>query len=102
MGPHVPMGPYVPGHGAHGGPKKNILEKESWGKKSWKKHNFLEAVNQLKKTSDCIQIHPPGPRKKLKKKKEAVYQLKKTNDYSQIHPPGPEQNLKKHIFSEKN
>ena len=33
-----------------------------------KKYNFLEAVNQLKKTSDCIQIHPPGPGQNLKKK----------------------------------
>ena len=32
-----------------------------------KKYNFLEAVNQLKKTSDCIQIHPPGPGQNLKK-----------------------------------
>ena len=28
---------------------------------------FLEAVYQLKKTSDCIQIHPP--RKKMGEKK---------------------------------
>ena len=71
--PYVPWGPHVPpGHGAHGGPKKYILEKYFFEKKSWKKYNFLEAVNQLKKTSDCIQIHPPGPGKKLKKKSENV------------------------------
>ena len=30
-------------------------------------HIFLRAVYQLKKTSDCIQIHPPGPGQNLKK-----------------------------------
>ena len=29
---------------------------------------FLEAVNQLKKTSDCIKIDPPGPGQNLEKK----------------------------------
>ena len=29
---------------------------------------FLEAVYQLKNTSDCIQIDPPGPGRNLKKK----------------------------------
>ena len=31
---------------------------------------FLEAVNRLKKTSDCIKIDPPGPGQNLKKKKK--------------------------------
>ena len=34
-------------------------------------------------------------KKNKNKNIEAVYQLKKTSDYSQIHPPGPEQNLEK-------
>ena len=32
-------------------------------------------------------------RKNVEKKLEAVHQLKRTSDYSQIHPPGPGQNL---------
>ena len=32
-----------------------------------KKKCFLEAVNQLKKTSDCIKIDPPGPGQNLEK-----------------------------------
>ena len=32
-----------------------------------KTYFFLEAVYQLEKTSDCIQIHPPGPGENLKK-----------------------------------
>ena len=38
----------------------------------WKKHRkksgkFLEAIYQLKNTSDCIQIDPPGPEQNLEK-----------------------------------
>ena len=31
------------------------------------KKAFLEAVNQLKKTSDCIKTDPPGPGRNLEK-----------------------------------
>ena len=36
------------------------------------KRTFLEAVNQLKKTSDCIKIDPPGPGRNLKKNSKKV------------------------------
>ena len=65
---------------------------------------FFLTIYQLKNTSDCIKIDPPGPGRILKKNfktneknnsLEAVYQLKKTSDCIQIHPPGPGKNLKK-------
>ena len=33
---------------------------------------FLEAVNRLKKTSDCIKIDPPGPGRNLKKSQKNI------------------------------
>ena len=42
------------------------FEKKVFGRKK----NFLEAVNQLKKTSDCIKIDPPGPEQNLEKKSQ--------------------------------
>ena len=46
-----------------------------------KKHIFLEAVNQLKKTSDCIKIDPPGPGRNLKKKQKNVEKMKPNFDH---------------------
>ena len=34
---------------------------------------LLEAVYQLKKTSDCIQIDPPGPGQNLEKNLKKTY-----------------------------
>ena len=48
---------------------KNIL-KEQFSKKVQK--NIFLAIYQLKKTSDCIKIHPPGPGRNLKKKSKKV------------------------------
>ena len=47
--------------------KKHVLENKILNKKSF----FLEAVNQLKKTSDCIKIDPPGPGQNLEKVKKS-------------------------------
>ena len=32
---------------------------------------FLEAVNQLKNTSDCIKIDPPGPERNLEQRQKS-------------------------------
>ena len=45
---------------------KNISKKEIFEKNE--KNTFQEAIYQLKNTSDCIKIDPPGPGRNLKKK----------------------------------
>ena len=35
------------------------------------KHVFLEALNQLKNTNDCIKIDPPGLGQKLKNERRS-------------------------------
>ena len=42
-----------------------------------KQKGFLEAVNQLKKTSDCINIDPPGPGQNLEKGQKNQKTIKK-------------------------
>ena len=95
----------------------NVFPKSFLGGKQISEKNvekkILEAVNQRKKTSDCIKIDPPGPGRNFKKTQkrenkfskkkktvflEAIYQLKNTSDCIQIDPPGPGQNLKNDIF----
>ena len=53
-------------------PKKNIEKKNE--KKS---ENKIEAIYQLKKTSDCIEIDPPGLGRNLKKKSKKVTKKRK-------------------------
>ena len=48
-------------------PKKNILKKYFSEKKVEKKETFFFTIYQLKNTSDCIKIDPPGPGRNLKK-----------------------------------
>ena len=44
----------------------------SWIIKLWSKQKFLlDAINQLKNTSDCIKIDPPGPGRNLKKSQKS-------------------------------
>ena len=45
---------------------EKIFWKNKIFKKNWK-NTFFEAVYQLKNTSDCIEIDPPGPGRNLKK-----------------------------------
>ena len=43
------------------------------GNKIWvEKQVFFLTVNQLKKTSDCIKIDPPGPGRNLKKSQKNI------------------------------
>ena len=63
------MGPLRPGHGVHG----KVQKKMFWKIKFWskKKFFFFWTVNQLKKTSDCIKIDPPGPGQNLEKNQKS-------------------------------
>ena len=61
----------------NGWAQKTYFEEKSFSEKMLKNMIFLEAVNQLKKTSDCIKIDPPGPGQNLKKSKK---RRKKKND----------------------
>ena len=63
------MGPLRPGQGVHG----KVQKKMFWKIKFWsKKKFFFWTVNQLKKTSDCIKIDPPGPGQNLEKKSKKL------------------------------
>ena len=46
------------------------VPKKNWKIKVWSKKDFLEAVNQLKNTSDCIKNDPTGPGQNLEKNKK--------------------------------
>ena len=52
-------------------PPKNISKKMFFRKNVGKNKFFLEAVNQLKKTSDCIKNDPPGPGQNLEKSQKS-------------------------------
>ena len=51
-------------------PPKNIFRKKYVSEKSRKNNVFFLAVYQLKNTSDCIKIAPPGPGRNLKKSRK--------------------------------
>ncbi len=55
-----------------------VQKKMLWKIKFWsKKKFFFGTVNQLKKTSDCIKIDPPGPGRNFEKKSKKS----KKNDF---------------------
>ena len=53
-------------------PKKQYFEKIFFRKKCWKHETFFLTIYQLKNTSDCIKIDPPGPGRNLKKHFKSV------------------------------
>ena len=78
--------PKLKGKG-QGSRKANVKGKQTetyMKKEGWKLMDFFLKKIYFEKNS-----------KKRKRKIEAIYQLKKTSNYSQNDPPGPEQNLKK-------
>ena len=80
--PKSPWAPYIPVHGAYGNIFLTTSEgwklmekspKNIWDYNILVKSVFFEAVNQLKKTSDCIKIDPPGPGRNLEKKPKNIF-----------------------------